>query len=284
MTAKVERNYRQIEAYYQSTEASYRRWGADPDKPGLYSLHFGFSNTGDPSSYKNSAGLKQLNREIIGRLEVREGMRVLDAGCGCGTLAYDLQEYDSATKVVGINVSMVQLRAAVDYNRRNQVGPYFLRMDYHRIGLPSLYFDRVVFCESFVHSDDKPGLLKEVWRLLKPGGILFLADYLPLGGEKSQEIELWRDFRQGWELPYLIAVDKFLPFLGETGFELVEADNLTERVMNSARILGESCRLKLQSQEAVPEINKKNRLASVAFYDLLSRGSLGYFFVKARRS
>ena len=57
------------------------------------------------------------------------------------------------------------------------------------------------------------------------------------------------------------------------------AEDVTSHIIPSARLLGESCRAKLQTAEPVSNIALKNRQASVAFYDLLTSNDLGYFFV-----
>ena len=53
-----------------------------------------------------------------------------------------------------------------------------LHGDYHKIDeiFGENIFDRVVFLESFGHSDNKPLLIEKAFRVLKPGGILYIKD------------------------------------------------------------------------------------------------------------
>jgi sarcosine/dimethylglycine N-methyltransferase len=49
-------------------------------------------------------------------------------------------------------------------------------------------FDFVWSCEVFCHAGDKPALLKEIARVLKPGGILVFSDLM--GADKADEKQL----------------------------------------------------------------------------------------------
>ena len=73
-------------------------------------------------------------------------------------------------------------------------------------------FDFVWSCEVFCHAGDKPALLTEIARVLKPGGILVFSDLM--GADKADEKQL-RAFTDrnattsmGRPKQYLEAIDK----------------------------------------------------------------------------
>ncbi len=123
-----------VQKYYHHTANSYRRWGLDPENSELYSLHFGLTDGMDElTSDDNHNAIKRLTTEVLHRASIKEGMTILDAGCGTGTFAYQVTEDYPSTKVFGVNVSPDQLECAVQSNSSNQENPYFSIQDYHQL-------------------------------------------------------------------------------------------------------------------------------------------------------
>ena len=111
--------------------------------------------------------------------ELKDGQKILDAGCGVGGPASYF-----ATKlnvdVEGITISDLQIQKANAHKpSQSLVGTtHFTLGDYHLID--EIYgndiFDRVLFLESFGHSNNKPLLIEKALKVLKPGGILYIKD------------------------------------------------------------------------------------------------------------
>jgi ubiquinone/menaquinone biosynthesis C-methylase UbiE len=111
--------------------------------------------------------------------ELRRGETVLDVGCGTGTLALDAYERAGASgRVVGIDPAPRQLaRARAKATRRGypvefQIGAV------ERLAFPDESFDVVLSTWMMHHLPDdlKPRGLAKIWRVLKPGGRLLIAD------------------------------------------------------------------------------------------------------------
>lgn len=105
--------------------------------------------------------------------ETLSNRRVLDVGTGGGLLAEELRQID--LRVTGFDLSQKSLAAAKAYgqNTVNQV-------DYHvgnaiHLPYPMKSFDIVVSADVLEHIHDWPSAIKEISRVLKPGG-LFLFD------------------------------------------------------------------------------------------------------------
>jgi SAM-dependent methyltransferase len=108
-------------------------------------------------------------RRVIKDAALRDGDRVLDYGCGDGALLgvlhraagrrkYDLHGFDP-------NTLAVELAGAA--LRSNRVAA---TIHASLASLPDGHFDRVICTEVIEHASDPDGLLREIARLLKPGG------------------------------------------------------------------------------------------------------------------
>ncbi|MCX7787288.1 MAG: bifunctional 2-polyprenyl-6-hydroxyphenol methylase/3-demethylubiquinol 3-O-methyltransferase UbiG [Spirochaetes bacterium] len=100
-----------------------------------------------------------------------EGLQVLDVGCGGGFLTEEIAKY--GLKIVGIDPSLASLEAA-----RSHAEKIGLRIEYlegigERIPFPDSFFDIVFCCDVLEHMNDYQEVLKEVKRVLRPGGWLF---------------------------------------------------------------------------------------------------------------
>jgi SAM-dependent methyltransferase len=115
----------------------------------------------------------------IENAELKDGQRILDAGCGVGGPArYFAAKLDVA--VEGVTVSNFQVEKAKELAGEKQLkGTVNIRQgDYHKIDelYGSNQFDRVLFLESFGHSDNKELLIEKAFNVLKPGGMLYIKD------------------------------------------------------------------------------------------------------------
>jgi ubiquinone/menaquinone biosynthesis C-methylase UbiE len=94
---------------------------------------------------------------------------VLDVGCGTGYGTALLAE--RAQYVTGIDYS----RAAIRFAKRRYAKPDFIVMNAQDLRFPDASFDFVFSSENFEHLPDQAAHLAEVRRVLKQGGICFIA-------------------------------------------------------------------------------------------------------------
>jgi ubiquinone/menaquinone biosynthesis C-methylase UbiE len=94
---------------------------------------------------------------------------VLDVGCGTGYGAAYLRTV--AKSVVGIDLS----KSAIRFARKRYPETQTLVMDAHSLQLQPQSVDLVVSTENFEHLRDQEKSLQELIRVLRPGGMCFIA-------------------------------------------------------------------------------------------------------------
>ena len=121
-----------------------------------------------------SAGLNGGLAELTNRFDLHPGDKVLDAGCGSGRLLPHLLRAVGQTGLVAAADFAFQMvaRARKKYAAPNLI---FLQADVMRMPLADNFFDRIILLAFFPHLPQKARALKEFYRLLKPGGKIFIA-------------------------------------------------------------------------------------------------------------
>jgi len=121
--------------------------------------------------------LRCLQRYFAGyAVRGRQNARVLDVGCGSGQLAIALARRRQVRAVTGIDVSDTQLHLARENAERVGVNANFLVADAAELPFPDASFDVVVSTLSLHHWERPEQALREIRRVLAPGGSLLLLD------------------------------------------------------------------------------------------------------------
>jgi ubiquinone/menaquinone biosynthesis C-methylase UbiE len=124
-------------------------------------------------------GVNRVRRTLVERADLGSATRVLDVGCGTGTLAVLITRAHPHLDVAGIDPDPAALALAARKAARAGVSIRFERGMAGTLPFPDGAFDRVFSSFMFHHlrGDEKTGMLREVQRVLAPGGRLELVDF-----------------------------------------------------------------------------------------------------------
>lgn len=160
----------------------------------------------------------RLRRELVAQMGDISGKNILDVGCGTGTLAILIKQSHPGADVVGLDGDPQILEIA---RKKAQSQGLEIRFDQgmsFELPYPDESFD--VACTSMMlhhlTRDDKQKTATEMYRVLRPGGKLFGADFAEPRSRFGKAIRpLTRRFERVAE-----NVDGFLPVMfGKAGFK-----------------------------------------------------------------
>ena len=157
---------------------------------------------------------------LVDQAALQPGQRVLEVGCGTGTLVLMVKRAQPHIAVVGLDPDPKALERGRTKAARAGVKAQFDEGFGDRLPYGDATFDRVLSSFMFHHlpKEEKLGFLREVRRVLKAGGSFHLVDF-----EGAHGVHSWlaRRFHSGAQLEDN-AHDKLLAFLRQSGFERAE--------------------------------------------------------------
>ncbi len=123
-------------------------------------------------------GVGRLHQLMLGLADPQPGMRVVDIGCGTGNLLVALGRQRPGLDLAGLDPDERALARAARRSRRARLSVDWRRGFAQELPYPDSSVDRVFSSLMLHHLDDasKDELLTEVRRVLRPDGILVLAD------------------------------------------------------------------------------------------------------------
>ena len=142
--------------------------------------HAGLGASGEGPEYFAEYKLREIHRALTragGARAPRVG-RALDFGCGVGTSIGWFRHYFGQAPLLGLDVSARSLEIA----RRRHPGEQLALFDGERIPLEDGSVDLAYAMCVFHHipAHQHPAVLRELHRVLRPGGRLFVFEHNPL--------------------------------------------------------------------------------------------------------
>lgn len=164
--------------------------------------------------------LRELRQRTADLAHIQSGEKVLDVGCGTGTLAILVALRVGATgKVFGIDPGAQQIASARFRASQSNLPIEFKVGVIEHLDFPARTFDVALSTLMMHHLSDKLKRqgLAELFRVLYPGGRLVIADF-----KRPEQ----RPTERGHFGPGGIRIQEFATLVKEVGFSEVEAEEM----------------------------------------------------------
>jgi sterol 24-C-methyltransferase len=161
---------------------------------------------------------------------LKEGMRTLDVGCGVGGPAREIVKFSGAN-VIGLNNNDYQIERATRYAEKEKLSHKlkFTKGDFMQMSFPDNSFDAVYAIEATVHAPSLEGIYSEIFRVLKPGGVFGVYEWL-MTDKYDNENPRHREIRLGIEIGDGISnmekIEVAIAAMKAAGFELEHNEDL----------------------------------------------------------
>ncbi|HEY0640004.1 MAG TPA: methyltransferase domain-containing protein [Pseudonocardiaceae bacterium] len=193
---------------------------------GQFHLWYWYDEVDDDASMEEA--MRRITRKTGEALGLRPGEHVLDAGCGVGESAF-LLAAEAGVRVTGITVSQVQVD---DANRRAEANGTSDRVtfrygDFMDLDFPDGTFDAVFAIEALAYAPDLVAALRELGRVLRPGGRISFADF---SLEKPMTPEQVARFTAPLQVNEPLPLADLLAAVREAGLEVEEYTQCGPRV------------------------------------------------------
>jgi ubiquinone/menaquinone biosynthesis C-methylase UbiE len=139
---------------------------------------------------KWTAKEQRFKQKLIEQATLSSNDKVLDVGCGTGSLLVMLGRKQQNFELHGVDIDPKSLAIAERKIKGSGLAVQLQACSVTQLPFEKGYFDRVLCSLMFHHlsDDDKIRTLKEIFRVLKPGGELHFADW----GKPSSLWIRWR--------------------------------------------------------------------------------------------
>jgi SAM-dependent methyltransferase len=181
----------------------------------------------DPETGAN--GPLVLHHLMLEGIELPRDPRVLDAGCGYGGTAFDLQPKIGG-HWLGLTISKTQIERARAEARRLGLSDriQFARQSYD---VPlAASFDLIIGIESLVHSSHPPSTIDNLSRHLTKGGHFVLVDDMPVEPLPAKLVADVAEAKRMWRCPVMPTEQGWRAALERAGLEIIRSVDLSKLV------------------------------------------------------
>jgi SAM-dependent methyltransferase len=199
-------------------------------------------------------------------LNLSPGKRLLDVACGSGGPALRIAERTGCS-LVGVDVHEDAVATANSLAAQRTMGE---RAEFQvadassRMAFPDECFDAITCIDAINHLPDRPHVIAEFARLLKPGGRLLVTDPITITGPLTNEETTVRS-SIGFFLFVPVGYDQRV--IRESGLQLLLSEDVTENMARIAHNRGAARATRadaLRRIEGVETYEKQQRFFEVA--------------------
>lgn len=160
--------------------------------------------------------------KILGFVKIRDRMRILDLGAGSGYLSFPIAKNNPGCEVIGLDI----VNTALDANRARADAEGIKNLSfasYDGIDFPfeAEFFDLVVTRYALHHFPDIGHSIREVSRVLKIGGRLFISDPCPNECDTERFVDDYMRLKKDGHIKFYTK-DEWIDICSRQGFITVD--------------------------------------------------------------
>ena len=133
-------------------------------------------------------------QDLLKRLDLQPGQRLLDLGCGAGGIAEYMSDQTGA-RVTGVDYSAVAIEVGNERTASKRDRVDFIEANLNRLELEPGAYDAAVMIDSVYWLANTDEGLTQILKLLKPGGqLIILIAHMLYFCESAEELEIDNNF------------------------------------------------------------------------------------------
>jgi ubiquinone/menaquinone biosynthesis C-methylase UbiE len=231
--------------YYESMNIALKRMNN-----GYTMLHYPYY-VNDSDSFMKAQ--ENLTNYCISLLDPLENKEVVEIGCGNGVQSIYICQTFNPARITGIDLNEANIKIAESEKERVKADRVsFVVDDAQQLKhIPSDSVDVVLNIESAFHYPDKTAFLKEIHRVLKPGGQFLIADLLTTRKKKKTMIKFWKNSmsQHFWDH------DRYREEFTKSDLEIIRSEDISPHIIRGWSLY----------RNWLPKIRTKSFFQNIAF-------------------
>ena len=192
-----------------------------------YMLHYPFSKKEDDDFLQCQKNMTDYCVEKVGDIK---GKKVLEVGCGNGIQAIYIMENYNPAEIIGVDLNKYNIKIAQEeLSKKGVKNISFIVGNAQELSeINDNSVDILLNIESAFHYPDKDRFIKQIYRVLKPGGKFVIADLIKKHGEERRN-GVWKrrmHFHHGSEFDYRKSLE-------EANLQLDLVEDITDHIIGS---------------------------------------------------
>lgn len=178
----------------------------------------------------NAAATRAHEEMVCDLMKMKDGMRVLDAGCGVGGPMRAIAA-KSGANIVGVTINDYQVQRATAHNKKAGLDHLceVVQGNFLELPFPDASFDGAYSIEATCHAPVVSEVYAEIFRVLKPGQLYVTYEWVTThlyDAKNPKHVKICDDICYGNALPELRTYLQIVDAAEKVGFEVLDNRDL----------------------------------------------------------
>jgi sterol 24-C-methyltransferase len=212
--------YTTLVNYYYELATLFYEWGWGQ------SFHFAYQLPHE----KFAGAIARHEYYLAGQLQVQQGEKVLDCGCGIGGPMRNIARFTRAD-ITGVTLNEYQVQRGNKVNAEQGLADTarLVQADFLKLPFEDNSFDGVYAIEATCHAPERTKVYSQIYRVLKPGKIFACYEWCltPLYDKNNEyHRSIKKKIEEGDGLPDMATQEECVAAVKSVGFEMIEARDM----------------------------------------------------------